>query len=176
MAKGNLGRVAIAIHGSVKDGSVRARKLKRVRADGTVDEITHEDLLTGLVQKTAVEIARVEGERPEGFLCPDCLESWVTIAPKGRVPVRCKRCLTRARSARFWQKNIDKLRVKARVRAPQKQAAERAAYAADPKPKRAAYNEYRRRNLEKVRAAERLRNERRKAERVAARKTLANHQ
>jgi hypothetical protein len=58
--------------------------------------VTHADLLQGLFERAAVEVAVVDGARPEWITCVDC-GAVVKVPPVGGNPKRCKSCARRHR-------------------------------------------------------------------------------
>lgn len=146
-----VGRVEIAVHGSRKVAK-RSRPIIVVPKDGgELREVSHEDVLSGLVKKTATEIAHVDG-RPEYVLCLDCRKPVATRA-MGPVPSRCKRCTKRDRDPirkharrREWAKqNSD------RVAASKKRSVQKKDPGALREERKRARDRYRSKNLDKDR-------------------------
>lgn len=142
----NLTRVDVAIHGAKGPG--RDRNVYTVpRKGGEVRVTSTEELISGLTKRTAIEIAGVDGKRPEYIHCawPGCLV-FVRPVPRAHLP--------------RWCPEHRKEAAKARSRA--QKDADRDAH-------RASVKEWRKRNPEKRREQARADNRRRAADLKAAR-------
>lgn len=131
-SRSGLDRIGLAVHGSKKSQGGHVRK---IRIEGSEEEISHEDLLAGIVRRTAVEIAVVDGERPLHVMCDVCRRP-VRVRPTGAIPTAHKKC----RDLKYRLDHLDEKRAKD------------AAYAAAHSAEKTAYDqEYRRANAARLR-------------------------
>lgn len=154
---GRLDRVALGVHGS-KTSMKRVRRLL-VETDEGIKDVSQEDLIAGLVKRTAVETTRANG-RETLAECLDC-GAPILLNVSGRRTTRCDRHARLAIERRWRAKNPEKVLAKVRRqyhKDVEKSRASGRRSRAKHAEKRAAY--------EKARAAER---------RAAARKRRASH-
>lgn len=173
-----VGRVEVAVHGSKKKAG-RSRPIIVVpREGGELREVTQEDLLAGLVKKTAAETAGVKG-----YIA--CAGEGCAAVVKQTNGVRrfCPACATERRREKMreaankaYAANPEKMRVVARARRaanPEKMREakraryaaslekareyQRARYAANLEKNREAVRKWRAANLEKKRESDRAR-------------------
>ena len=156
-----LGRIAIAVHGSRTTENGRIRRLKVELEDGSVAEVSHEDVLAGAIARASVE----SGNLPDFILCKDCGKPRAVKNKKRPRPLFCLGCCRKKsleKNRRRTQSNPDRERERSRKWRRE-----------NPDKARAASLKWRRENIEIARESDRT-FQRRKRERERERERETN--
>lgn len=99
-AAAERGRIAGVVAPFIRAKAAR-RILKVIGKNGEPKgAITDVDMLSSLAKRAEIEVAVVEGQRPERIICADCGVP-TDVPPDGPVPSNCQRCAVRGAKKRI---------------------------------------------------------------------------